>query len=104
MIRKHYLTTLCFFLALFNLEAGAKGLTPENQPLNDSYYVCYHKRLSVNASRFGYPPFKQLHYKGCVITLDECLNHGKQKTKLQQFGWFNNYNDAVNAFYRCAYS
>jgi hypothetical protein len=90
--------------SLISTYATAKGLTPSDQPLNDSYYVCFQTRLPVHSSRFGYPPFKQIHYKGCVITLDECLNHGKQKEKLHQFGWFNNYNDALSAFYRCAYS
>ena len=94
-----------YLLALTSiaLPLFAKGLTPERQPLNNSYYVCYEKRIPVNVKKFVTKHYHSLHYQGCTITLDECLNNEK-KQKLKQFGWFNNYNDAINAFYRCAYS
>ena len=107
-------------------------LTPPHEPKDDSFYVCYLKcriNYTVHAPMLAYKKFK---YLGCMISRVPCANicvknasYPQVKlstmshkpcgsncvakmscapTKLKPFGWFNNYPEALNAFYRCAYS
>ena len=108
-------------------------LTPPHEPKDDSFYVCYLKcriNYTVRAPMLAYKKFK---YLGCMISKVPCdtlcvknsschpakLSKMSRKpcsshcvtqvllcppVKLKSFGWFNNYPQALNAFYRCAYS
>lgn len=89
--------------------ANASPLTPPHEPKDDSFYVCYEGcriNYSVRAPLVTYRKYK---YLGCSITRIPCDAACVKKVncppvKLKLFGWFNNYPQALNAFYRCAYS
>ena len=90
-------------------QAIALPLTPEDEPKADSFYVCYESRWYNNVEE---GLIKLIHYKylGCIISKVPChLYCGDKFTAgpskpLKQFQWFNNYPDALNSFYRCAYN
>lgn len=111
-IKKILLSVTVFWLSG---SLNANRLTPPDEPKDDSFYICYEKRCpnTVTAS----PPvlmipgtsYTQLKYVGCMISQIPCeaICDDKFKAhpiKLKQFSWANNYPQALNAFYRCAYS
>jgi len=95
----------------FSLTAYAipEPLTPPNEPKDNSFYICYDER---RVSTVIYDPFinyDKYQYVGCMISRTSCCNYEVQQkntppTQLKLFGWFDNYPQALNAFYRCAYS
>lgn len=111
---------LYFFGILFFLcsHSHANSLTPPNEPQNNSFYVCYKTYRTHHSVAAPLSVFRKYQYLGCIITREPCYKI-RVKTKfcplpyaknqccprrvLKKFGWFNNYPDALNAFYRCAY-
>ena len=102
----------CFqFIVLFGLmnQAIADDLTPKLEPKDAIFFVCYQAcrvNYSVSAPLATYDAYE---YIGCVIQRTPCYHVRQQKNHkrsrpLNVFGQFNNYPDALNAFYRCAYS
>lgn len=95
----------------FTLTAYAipEPLTPPHEPKDNSFYICYDER---RVSTVIYDPFvnyEKYQYVGCMISRTSCCNYevrekNKLSTPLKLFGWFDNYPQALNAFYRCAYS
>ena len=84
-------------------------LTPPHEPKDNNFYICFDKR---RVNTIHYVPLLNYHkyrYHGCMISRTSCCNHkilekDSPSTPLKLFGWFDNYPDALNAFYRCAYS
>ncbi len=91
--------------------ARAEPLTPAYEPRDNAYYVCYEQRrvdytIHTVGTRLVYHKFKHL---GCIISRQSCCHLEKKKphcppVKYKPFGYFNNYPQALNAFYRCAYN
>lgn len=87
----------------------ANELTPADEPKDDSFYVCYEKRCLNTVSSTPLLRYKSYKYIGCVISRLPCDMYCVDKSchppkRLKQFYWYNNYYDALNSFYRCAYS
>lgn len=102
------ITLLCitFFLAG---NAHAVPLTPPQEPKENSFYVCYEKCHIHHSVRAPLSLYRKYQYLGCTIIRTPCdavcINKiNCPPIKLKLFGWFNNYPQALNAFYRCAYS
>ena len=95
----------CWFMS----PLAAAPLTPPNEPKENNFYVCFDKR---RINTIDYSPlleYQRYQYTGCVISRIPCCDYMiKDKDcpprPLNLFAWFNNYPDALNAFYRCAYS
>lgn len=99
-------TSICFFT--FN-NAYSRSLTPPIEPKADSFYVCYEKRCPNNVVDTPGTRYTRLKYIGCIISELPCHLYcgdkfNPQTTPLKQFQWVNNYPDALNSFYRCAYN
>ena len=87
----------------------ARPLTPPNEPKEDSFYVCYDRCYVHHSVRAPLNTYRKLKYAGCMISRVPCnLSCAKKgrhpSAPLKLFGWFNNYPQTLNAFYRCAYS
>lgn len=108
-------TSIAGLLLVQTLQANS--LTPPLEPKDDSFYICYEKRCRNNVMVssppiFIIPAFKYTKYKyiGCIISRIPCeLIEGdkfvaEHPWRYIQFSWANNYPQALNAFYRCAYS
>lgn len=90
-------------------DATTKKLTPPHEPKTDSFYVCYKDCAVKMSSKSFFLIYRKHKYLGCIISRAPCHKHCEKKAhcpmkRYKQFGWFNNYYDALNAFYRCAYS
>jgi hypothetical protein len=103
-----------------------QALTPPNEPVDNSFYVCYEKRRVRSIICPLFFTYRKFRYLGCVILRKPCeevclkpkpivverqscggvcLNQTLIVVEhLKPFGWFNNYPQALNAFYRCAYT
>lgn len=101
--------------SLLTCQVLANRLTPPNEPRDDSFFICYQKRCPITISVS--PPvlmipgshFTKYKYVGCIISRTPCdaICEKKRKgppIKYKQFSWASNYPQALNAFYRCAYS
>ena len=89
--------------------AYAKPLTPPHEPKDDSFYVCYESCRVFHSTRAPLATYRKFKYLGCSISRTPCHVSCIKKTncppvKLKLFGWFNNYPQSLNAFYRCAYT
>ncbi|MDA9271822.1 hypothetical protein N9Q05_00345 [bacterium] len=89
--------------------ANAAPLTPWHEPKEDSFYVCYTERHIHYSIRAPLNTYRKYKYTGCSIARIPCKARCVKKVncppvKLHLFDWFNNYPQALNAFYRCAYS
>jgi len=89
--------------------AKANSLTPPNEPKENSFYVCYERCSTDYSVRAPLLSYQKLKYIGCTINRTPCDTlyvkpHNGPPVKLRSFGWFNNYHQTMNAFYRCAYS
>ena len=129
MHMRHFIL-LCLALNTVALStAGARSLTPPNEPKDDSFYICYEKRCpnkvmpqvpSVPKNCFGacivnavthtiLPTYVSYKYIGCIISRLPCHLYTGDKfharpEHLRQFQWMDTYPKALNSFYRCAYS
>lgn len=89
--------------------AQALPLTPPDEPKADSFYICYEKRCPNNIID-SYVRYTRYKYVGCIISKVPCHLYCGDKfasgppTPMKQFQWVNNYPDALNSFYRCAYN
>lgn len=98
-------------VAVLSITQGVQAhpLTPPHEPKEDSFYVCYDRCYVHHSIRAPLNTYRKLRYKGCVISRVPC-NASCVKKKhcppvpLKLFGWFNNYPQSLNAFYRCAYN
>ncbi|WP_133129476.1 hypothetical protein [Legionella yabuuchiae] len=100
---------LCCLTVLLSNNAFTLPLTPRDEPKADSFYICYEKRCPNNVTMTPVVKYTRYKYIGCVISRLPChLYHGDKFNPnhgpLKQFQWVNNYPDALNSFYRCAYS
>ncbi len=102
----------CFFfllMAYLIAPAHATPLTPPGEPKENNFYVCFDKRR-VNIIQYApLVQYKKYQYTGCIISRIPCCDYKIETPNcpprpLNLFAWFNNYPDALNAFYRCAYS
>lgn len=89
--------------------AHAASLTPPHEPRNNSFYVCYERCHIQHSVRTLIATYRKFEYTGCTISRQPCRaicfkKSGCPPHPLKQFGWFNNYPQTLNAFYRCAYS
>lgn len=107
-LKKIYISSL---LALLPFISNAAGLTPIHEPHDNSFYVCYQKCQIQYKLHAPLATFKKYHYIGCTIQSTPCHCPCTQeercqsyRPKLKLFDWFDNYPQALNAFYRCAYS
>lgn len=98
-------------MVLFSLSsiAIAAPLTPPQEPKEDSFYVCYKERHVNYSIRAPLNTYRKFKYTGCSISRIPCDATCVKKVncppvKLKLFDWFNTYPQALNAFYRCAYS
>ncbi|AHE66490.1 hypothetical protein [Legionella oakridgensis] len=96
-------------MILFSGSTYALPLTPPEEPKADSFYICYEKRCPNNVIEGPIKRYTKYKYIGCIISRLPCHLHCGDKfnaraTPLKQFQWVNNYPDALNSFYRCAYS
>lgn len=115
---------LSFCLIFFICAKGqSESLTPPNEPKNNSFYVCYKTYKVHHSVAAPFTLFRKYQYLGCMISRQPCYMIGAKNKPypvvhpnnkcypqkccpqggLRKFGWFNNYPDALNAFYRCAY-
>ncbi len=107
---KYITAFLAFSTALFIMGiATARSLTPPEEPKNDSYYICYEKRFPNKVVRSLAPNYRSFKYIGCIISHVPCHLYCGDKfharpARLKQFQWMSTYPDALNSFYRCAYS
>ncbi len=106
-----YLNCLTVFYIAFCLMGNARAvpLTPQREPKDNSFYVCYEQYRIHHSVRAPLSTFRTYQYLGCTIIRTPCQAICLKKEKcppvpLKLFGWFNNYPQALNAFYRCAYS
>ncbi|MDP3704840.1 MAG: hypothetical protein Q8R24_02885 [Legionellaceae bacterium] len=103
----NYLTVL--YLALFLIgDANAVPLTPQREPKENSFYVCYETSRIHHSVKAPLSTFRKYQYLGCTIIRTPCNAICLKKEKcppvpLKLFGWFDTYPHALNAFYRCAY-
>ena len=89
--------------------AGAASLTPPHEPKENSFYVCYEQGRVHHIVKAPIANYRKYQYLGCSITRTPCYASCVKGAHcppfpLKLFGWFNNYPQALNAFYRCAYS
>lgn len=105
---------------------NADPLTPPNQPVDDSFFVCYQYR-SPHLKSCRILRYFRYKYRGCIISKIPCnaiplpkicapkeILIKKTATVVtapvccvatyKLFYWYDNYPQALNAFYRCAYS
>lgn len=105
-----YLITLGCIAVTFSSQLSALPLSPRDEPKADSFYICYEKRCPNNVERTPTYKYTRFKYIGCVISRLPCHLYCCDSSKdravkpLRQFQWVNNYPDALNSFYRCAYS
>ena len=100
---------LCCVIVFVSSVANADDLTPSHEPNNASFYVCYKTCQVQHIPQSLVIVYRKYNYLGCSIQRSAChlpcLNkHPCKVQSLKTFGWFNNYIDTLNAFYRCAYS
>lgn len=108
----HNLFAWCILIILANMNyTYAKPLTPPREPKIHSYYVCYEKcQINYTIRGIALPyQYRKYQYIGCSIETRPCnticWKKGKKRHKqLKIFDWFETYPQALNAFYRCAYS
>jgi len=97
-------------IALYAINvAHAESLTPPYEPMNNSFYVCYLERRVDSVVYTPLAAYEKYQYTDCIISRQNCCTHiierpNRPPQKLQLFGWFDNYPQSLNAFYRCAYS
>ena len=89
--------------------AAANSLTPPREPKENSFYVCYEKCRIHHTVRAPLATYRKYQYLGCTISRTPCDASCVKRANcppypLKLFGWFNNYPQTLNAFYRCAYS
>lgn len=108
-IMRHFSQYLMFCLFLAAQAAHALPLSPIDEPRADSFYICYEKRCPNDVS--DAPVYRYVRYKyiGCIISKTPCHLYCGDKFHanpgpLKQFQWTNNYRDALDSFYRCAYN
>lgn len=98
---------LYLFLSVSSV-LNAAPLTPPCEPKDDSFYVCYNERHINYSIRAPLATYRKYKYLGCSISRVPCDATCVKKINCQHtlklFDWFNNYPQALNAFYRCAYS
>lgn len=100
----------CFFVELVHADCSSlRCLTPSHEPKDESFYVCYVSRDLHHPISHVLLLYRRYKYHGCIISKDPCYKLYAKKphcpvNRLKRFGWFNNYFDALNAFYRCAYN
>jgi hypothetical protein len=95
---------------MITLPSHALPLSPVDEPKADSFYICYEKRCKNDTSVTPALRYTRYKYIGCVISRVAChlycCDNSKERAQkpLKQFQWVNNYPDALNSFYRCAYN
>lgn len=87
----------------------AASITPPQEPKENTFYVCYAERHVNTSIRAPLNIYRKFKYTGCSISRTPCKTLSITKVncpqaKLKLFDLFNNYPQALNAFYRCAYS
>ena len=107
-VYQNWFVTLGIALYCVNY-AHAEPLTPPHEPVNNSFYVCYAERRVDTIIYSPLLTYQKYQYHNCMISRTNCCNHvierpNRPPQKLQLFGWFDNYPQSLNAFYRCAYS
>lgn len=102
----------CYFLlfGLFIAPSYAVSLTPPHEPNHNNFYVCYQQCKIKYVINAPFHTYKKYQYVGCTLQTTPCDGPCNQSIckrthkELQLFDWFDNYQLALNAFYRCAYS
>lgn len=110
--RRKWLSILgALMLVVSNVHAACSSLqlTPAHEPRLDNFYVCYESRYIKKSAPSLVAVYRKFKYLGCMISATPCHTHCIKKPNcpplpLKPFDYFNNYFDALNAFYRCAYS
>ena len=97
------------FIVLYTTNLMALPLTPVDEPKADSFYICYEKRCPNDVETTLFTRYIRYKYIGCIISRLPCHLCSDDKFNsspkpLHQFQWVNNYPDALNSFYRCAYN
>ena len=101
--------TILFACVLLSGIVQADHLTPTDEPKADSFYICYEKQCPNDVTRGPLTNYVRCKYIGCMISRLPCHMHCGDKFNprpypLKQFQWVDNYPDALNSFYRCAYN
>jgi hypothetical protein len=101
---------ILFIAALMMNNVSALPLSPVEEPKADSFYICYESRCPNDVHEGLLVKYIRYKYLGCLISKVPChlycgdkFTPGPAKPMLQ-FQWVNNYPDALNSFYRCAYN
>lgn len=115
---------------IVSLTVKANPLTPPHEPRDNDFYVCYAHRFTKVEICKGCIKYRKFKYEGCMISRAPCSTipikckaapHQKSpkiamdkdagikqkgclRPAMKQFYWYNNYPQALNAFYRCAYT
>lgn len=109
-LRSMLFIILSLFFNLVHADCSSpRCLTPSHEPKAESFYVCYISRDLRHPISDILLLYRRYKYHGCIISKEPCRKLYAKKphcpeNQLKKFGWFSNYFDALNAFYRCAYN